>query len=83
MKIHFKLFATLKEYLPEGTAGNQVELEIEEGTTAGDLIERYQLPPRLTHLVLINGHYIEPTKRAQTMLHEGDALAIWPPIAGG
>jgi len=83
VKIQFKLFATLKEYLPAGAAGNQVELDVDEGTTAGALIERYQLPPKLTHLVLINGHYIEPAARATAVLKEGDALAIWPPIAGG
>ena len=83
MKIQFKLFANLKDYLPAGTVGNQVELELEEGMTAGELIDRYQLPPKLTHLVLVNGHYIEPSLRAETLLHDGDALAIWPPIAGG
>lgn len=83
MKIQFKLFASLKDYLPVGTPGNQIELEIEAGATPAQLIERYQLPPRLTHLVLVNGHYIEPERRAAILLQEGDALAIWPPIAGG
>lgn len=83
MKVQLKLFATLKEYLPPGTVGNQVELELDPGTTVADLIARYQLPPKLTHLVLVNGHYIEPARRAETGLVEGDALAIWPPIAGG
>ena len=58
-------------------------LELEEITSVADLIDRYQLPPKLTHLVLVNGHYIEPDKRATTLLNDGDALAIWPPIAGG
>ena len=40
-------------------------------------------PPRLVHLVLVNGRYIEPEKRLSTTLAEGDVLAIWPPIAGG
>lgn len=83
MNIQFKLFAMLKDYLPEGAKGNQVTLAVDEGTTAQDLIERYKLPPQLTHLVLVNGHYIEPDKRTTTRLNDGDALAIWPPIAGG
>lgn len=83
MKIQLKLFATLKDYLPAGTIGNQIQLELEEITSVADLIDRYQLPPKLTHLVLVNGHYIEPDKRATTLLNDGDALAIWPPIAGG
>lgn len=83
MKIQFKLFASLKAYLPAGTQGNVIDLEVEEGASVATLIERYQLPPKLTHLVLVNGHYISPENRATTLLKEGDALAIWPPIAGG
>jgi len=83
LKIQLKLFANLKDFLPAGTPGNQIELEIEEGTTPAQLIDRYQLPPRLTHLVLVNGHFIEPARRASVLLQDGDALAIWPPIAGG
>lgn len=83
MRIKFKLFASLKEFLPEGTKGNEIELDVAEGATPAELISEYQLPPKLTHLVLVNGHYIEPAKRSEVRLAEGDALAIWPPIAGG
>ena len=41
------------------------------------------MPPKLVHLVLINGKYIDPEKRLTQTLVEGDVLAIWPPIAGG
>ena len=41
------------------------------------------LPPKLVHLVLVNGRYIEPEQRLTQTLKEGDVLAIWPPIAGG
>ncbi len=83
MKITFKLFATLGDYLPPEKKGNQVVLELAEGTTVADLIERYRVPPKLAHLVLINGHFIPPEQRATRTLSEGEELAIWPPIAGG
>jgi sulfur-carrier protein len=41
------------------------------------------MPPKLVHLVLVNGTYIYPEKRGTQVLAEGDVLAIWPPIAGG
>ena len=43
----------------------------------------FALPPRLTHLVLINGVFVPPEERATSFLKEGDTLAVWPPIAGG
>jgi sulfur carrier protein ThiS len=47
------------------------------------VIGQYRLPPRLTHLVLINGSFVPPGERKTRRLQEGDHLAIWPPIAGG
>ena len=41
------------------------------------------MPPKLVHLVLVNGVFIAPEDRATRTLVEGDVLAIWPPIAGG
>ena len=47
------------------------------------VIDRFQLPPALVHLVLVNGSYVAADQRAARVLADGDALAIWPPIAGG
>jgi molybdopterin converting factor small subunit len=84
MKITLKLFASLTDYLPpEAKYTNVIELDITPATTIGQLVEQFRLPEKLVHLVLVNGSYIAPDKRAVQTLHEGDALAIWPPIAGG
>lgn len=84
MKITFKLFATLTDYLPaEAQQTNRLELDIDPTTTIEDLAERFHLPGNLVHLVLVNGLYIEHEERARRTLQEGDTLAIWPPIAGG
>jgi sulfur carrier protein ThiS len=83
MKIRFKLFATLGSYLPAGAVQNQVELDVPAGTTPADLAGQFNLPPKLTHLVLVNGVYIQPESRNTHQLAEGDVVAIWPPIAGG
>ena len=84
MHIQLKLFASLGDYLPsQQRDGNQVQLTLPEGSTLTEVIERFALPPQLVHLVLVNGRYIEPDQRPTHALQEGDALAIWPPIAGG
>ena len=84
MRITFKLFATLTDYLPpEARRSNVLELDVSPHAPISQIIEPFGLPPKLVHLVLVNGKYIEPDKRMSTTLSEGDALAIWPPIAGG
>ncbi len=84
MKITFKLYAMLTDYLPpEARSGNRVELDIAPEATIADVIAPFALPMKLVHLVLINGHYVAPEDRPTRTLIEGDVLAIWPPIAGG
>jgi sulfur carrier protein ThiS len=84
MKITFKLFATLTDYLPpQSRHTNVLELEVAPRATISQIIEPFGLPPRLVHLVLVNGAYVQPEERLTRTLHEGDTLAIWPPIAGG
>ena len=84
MKITFKLFATLTDYLPvTARRSNIVELEVAPDAPISQIIKPFGLPPRLVHLVLVNGHYIPPEQRLTHTLKEGDVLAIWPPIAGG
>ena len=84
MKITFKLFATLTDYLPpEARRSNQIDLEVAADASISQIIEPFGLPPKLVHLVLVNGKYIAPELRMSTTLVEGDVLAIWPPIAGG
>ena len=83
MKITFKLFASLTDYLPAERRGNVVDIEVADNATVQQIIDRYQLPARMVHLVVINGVYVEPADRLTRTLNAGDALAIWPPIAGG
>ncbi len=84
MKITFKLYASLTDYLPAAARiGNRIELEVAADATIAQIIEPYGMPIKLVHLVLINGVYIPPEARATRTFIEGDVLAIWPPIAGG
>ncbi len=84
MKITFKLFATLTDYLPaQARHANAIELEVAANATISQILEPFALPPKMVHLVLVNGHYVEPAERLSRTLKDGDTLAIWPPIAGG
>jgi sulfur carrier protein ThiS len=83
MKVTVKLYALLGQYLPPGSQGNETLLEVPDGATVAGVVARLNLPPQHCHLVLVNGAYVEPGARDTATLADGDALAIWPPIAGG
>jgi sulfur carrier protein ThiS len=84
MKITFKLYASLTQYLPaDARTDNRVALDVAEGITIGQVIAPFGLPERQVHLVLVNGVYVPPEERLSHALKPDDVLAIWPPIAGG
>ena len=83
MKITFKLFATLSDYLPARALGNEIEIDVPEKSTPNDVIDRFNVPQEMVHLVLLNGVYLSAEERKQSVMHTGDALAVWPPVAGG
>ena len=84
MNITFKLFASLTDYLPqEARRSNILALDVAPDAPISQILAPCGLPPRLVHWVLVNGTSIQPEARLTHTLHEGDVLAIWPPIAGG
>jgi sulfur carrier protein ThiS len=83
MRVTVKLFALLSRYLPAGARDNAWELEVAEDATPTDVFRQLNLPQQYCHLVLINGLFIPPSERQSHRLREHDALAVWPPVAGG
>jgi sulfur carrier protein ThiS len=84
VRVALKLYASLSDYLPvDARKTHRLELDLPAGTTIADIIEQQTLPPKMCHLVLVNGYFIPPGKRAARALEQDDELAIWPPIAGG
>lgn len=81
MRIRARFFAALRE-----AAGlSALELEAPEGLRVGDLLDRLRAEhPRLgpaleQSRVAVNYEYVGPDFR----LHEGDEVALIPPVSGG
>ncbi len=83
MQVRIKLYAMLGEYLPANAKKNEVDMAFPDGTTVTDALIALQVPLEQCHLVLVNGVFVVPSERTTQMLVEGDALAVWPPVAGG
>ena len=88
MRVTLKLFAMLGDHLPsevEGhrSTGGELTVDVPDGTAVQELIDRFNLPSRLVHLVLVNGVHVSPQACAGHVLSADDEIAIWPPIGGG
>lgn len=83
MKIELKLYASLGKYLPESAVRNVAEIDVGDGDCPHSILLEHGVPLEDCHLVLVNGVYLAPSERDDHELKAGDALAVWPPVAGG
>ena len=79
MKVEVRLFALLERYLPTGSEGDSVSLDVAPGTTVRDIVESLKIPSELSCLTVINGRDAPP----EQVLAPGDVLSMFPPLAGG
>lgn len=93
IKATVKLFASFKEI----TKKREIEIEIEEGSTILQLLEKLfeQFGPLREQIfdennmlnewiqILKNGRSIKFLDGIETKLTNGDVIAVFPPVAGG
>ena len=83
MKVTLKLYATLGDLLPKSANQNSIQITVPNDATPNQVIDQYRVPREMAHLVLLNGVYVAREDRDKPLIREHDALAIWPPVAGG
>ncbi len=83
MKMYIEFYAGLMKYLPPGNTRFRREVTVEDSLIISRLIEQYHISPEEAHLVLVNGHFVNPEDRPRHVLVERDVVSIWPPVAGG
>ncbi len=76
MRVNVRLFASLRERAGTG----ELELELDEGATVADALDRVQwLTNGLPVVMAVNREYAE----GSTQLRGEDELALIPPVSGG
>jgi molybdopterin converting factor subunit 1 len=81
MRVRVRLFARLREIVGDG----EVESELNEGATVGDLLKALHAEyPRLADvtprtIISVNREFATP----DSLLGDGDEVAIFPPVSGG
>ena len=77
MVITIKSYASMKKYLDGLPPGG--ELEMVEGSSVGDVLERLKVPPEEEKILLVNGLH----RTVDDLLSPGDTLVFFPPLEGG
>ncbi|MCG8507912.1 MAG: MoaD/ThiS family protein [Rhodospirillales bacterium] len=75
MPITLKCFATLTDHQPPGDGA----VEITEGETVGDIVDRLGIPREIVALVFVNN--LRCTLDAE--VHDGDMVGLFPMVGGG
>lgn len=83
ISVTLKLYASLGVHLPDHASRNEAIVPVPDGATIWELLDRYSVPRASCHLVLLNGIFQPAQARGSVRLADGDAVAVWPPVAGG
>ncbi len=82
MKVVLRLYATLRDYLPDGH-DTAVTLDLPNNATVPDALAVLGVPLAKAHIVMIGGRHVLKPDVATRLLKEGDELAVFPAIGGG
>ena len=74
MKLEIKLFASLQKFMPKAE-----KVELADNCTVFDLLKEMGINSSEVAITLVNGRHVQLEQR----LHDGETVAIFPPIAGG
>jgi sulfur-carrier protein len=79
IRVNVGVFGPLRETFPDLALGESLEVELPDGTTVGELVERLELQADQVKVVFVN-HRI---RQDGYELQDGDRVGIFPPVGGG
>jgi len=79
MKIKAKIFGNLLQRFPDYVPDQGLELEVQEGTTAGELLTYLRIPDHQEGILIMKGRLL---KREDKLTH-GDRVNIFQAVYGG
>jgi sulfur carrier protein ThiS len=79
MKIHAKIFGILRQRFSDYSPDQGLELEVQEGTTAGDLLAYLEISDHQEGVVIMKGRAL----KREDKLTDGDWVNIFHTMYGG
>ncbi|MFX1446166.1 MAG: MoaD/ThiS family protein [Promethearchaeota archaeon] len=75
ISITIKLFADLTQFGPA-----KADEKLPEGSSINTIFEKYNIPKEKKTIIIVNS---KPHYNRNSILKDGDIIAIFPPLAGG
>ncbi|MGQ9459104.1 MAG: MoaD/ThiS family protein [Anaerolineae bacterium] len=79
LHVRVRAFATLSRYVPDLRPGTFLDMDLPQGATILNLIQRLHLPVEEVKVAFVNGR----SRPLDWPLQEGDEVGLFPAIAGG
>lgn len=83
MRITMRAGGLFANRLPAHRQGDTAELDLEEGSTPADLLDRLELPRDGHYLIILNDSVVPRAQWDQAILSDNDHLSVMPPLKGG
>lgn len=79
MKVELRVFSGLEKFMPHKRFGEPLGVELENGSTIRDLLEKMGIPEDQVFTVLVDGRH----QSFDYVLNEGERVSFFPPVGGG
>ena len=79
MQIEVRLYATLREYAPQGAIAGVFLANLPDGGTLGKLLQTIGIASEKVHMRMVNGVGVEDGY----ILKNQDRVGLFPPVGGG
>jgi len=79
MVVKVKVFADLRQYIPELGLGESLAVQVESGVTIRQLFEQLEIPESEIKLAFVNGI----SREFEDILSDGDEVSFFSPVGGG
>ncbi len=79
MVVKIKVFADLRQYIPELGLGESLDVQVESGVTIRQLFEQLEIPESEIKLAFVNGI----SREFEDILSDGDEVSFFSPVGGG
>jgi molybdopterin converting factor small subunit len=79
LQVEVRVFATLRQFIPELGVGEAKTIQAEPGTTLAELRDHLGLPKEQVKVIMRNNLHAYPDEE----IADGDRIAYIPAVAGG